>query len=62
MSLKHTLSWVFRMLTRHHPDHEPAGMNGDDAMPKPSGPSFNLACMCIGAPACGMNAAVRYDR
>jgi len=46
---------TYRMLTRHHPEHEVATAD----MPKPTGPFFNLACMCIGAPACGMNAAVR---
>ena len=43
-----------RMLTRHHPSHEV-----DTDIPKPTGPFYNLACLCIGAPACGMNAAVR---
>jgi len=44
---------TYRMLTKHHPSQ-----THFDALPK-EGPFFNLACMCIGAPACGMNAAAR---
>ena len=44
---------TYRMLTKHHPST--AAVNN---IPK-DGPFFNVAALCIGAPCCGMNAAVR---
>merc|ERR1711974_478667 len=45
---------TYRMLTRHHPDHEPAGMNGDDATPNPPDPlSTWHACVSVHLHAAG---------
>lgn len=43
---------TYRMLSKHHSTLKVPG-----AIPS-EGPSYNLAVMCVGAPCCGMNAAV----
>ena len=43
---------TYRMLSKHHSSLQASG-----AIPK-EGPFYNLAVMCVGAPCCGMNAAV----
>ena len=43
---------TFRMLSKYHPS-----LQAINAIPA-DGPFYNLAIMCVGAPCCGMNAAV----
>ena len=43
---------TYRMLSKHY-----SSIHAEGVIPK-DGPSYNLAVMCVGAPCCGMNAAV----
>ena len=43
---------TFRMLSKHVSSVHVSGPKAKD------GPSYNLAVVCVGAPCCGMNAAV----